>query len=76
MRYVIRASDDDLYRKLLAIVTKSNGHSLRVILPKRRVLAADDLPDTVISAVRQAGGIVGEDIQYDQESLGTAALQP
>jgi hypothetical protein len=67
MRYKVRAPDDQAFRSLLHTLELDAGVEVFTSSPRRRVIATGDLPDPAREVIREQGGEITEDVQYDLE---------
>jgi hypothetical protein len=68
MRYRVKITDEDLYRKIEAAL---HENQVRVFAasPRRGLLSTDPLPEDLESFIQERGGSVTPEVQYDMESI-------
>ncbi|HUR79819.1 MAG TPA: hypothetical protein VM733_03575 [Thermoanaerobaculia bacterium] len=70
MRYKIIAEDDESYQHVVRYLgTHQPGH-VKVRLPDRRVLSAENLTVRTIDALKKIGARVSEEFQYSIDRNG------
>jgi hypothetical protein len=67
MRYKVRAPDEDAFQTLLAKLSGDAGVEVFTASPRRRVIGTGDLPEPARATIREQGGEITEDVQYDLE---------
>jgi hypothetical protein len=68
MRYKVRAPDDQAYGELLRALTADEAVEVFAASPRRRVIGTGDLPEPARDEIREKGGEITEDVQYDLEA--------
>jgi|tagenome__1003787_1003787.scaffolds.fasta_scaffold19003517_2 hypothetical protein len=68
MRYKIRAHDEGSYQALVRHLTNDAAVEVLLTSPRRHFIATGDIPQASRQAIRDMGGEIVEDVQYDIES--------
>jgi hypothetical protein len=67
MRYKVRAPDDRAYQELLSALTGDEQVEVFTSSARRRLIGTGDLPEPARERIREQGGEISEDVQYDLE---------
>lgn len=70
MRYKISAGDDQTYECVVHYLGMHQPGKVKVRLPERRVVSAEDLTDTTIRALKDFGARVSEEYQFVADGTG------
>lgn len=70
MRYKITAGDDETYESVVRYLGTVQPGTVKVRLPNRRILSADDLSDSTIRALEDFGARVAEEYQFAIDRAG------
>ncbi len=67
MRYKVRAPDDNAYEALMRTLTDDEAVEVYAASPRRRTIGTGDLSEPARQEIREQGGEITEDVQYDLE---------
>lgn len=70
MRYKIIACDDEAYEDIERYLGSHQPGHVKVRLPNRRLLSADNLSDSTIRALKKIGATVSEEYQLSIDRAG------
>jgi len=69
-RYKISAGDDETYDFVITYLAKHEPGHVKVRVPNRRLVSAENLGDRTIEALKEAGARVAEEYQFSYERAG------
>jgi hypothetical protein len=70
MRYKVRAPDQTAYEALLRRLNEDDAVEVFTASPRRRLIGTGDLTEASRREIRDRGGEITEDYQYDLERPG------
>ena len=70
MRYKITAGDDETYECVERYLGTYQPNKVKVRLPERRTLSAEDLTDSTIRALEDFGARVAQEYQFAIDHVG------